>query len=66
MIKGKNNTSITVEDIGDWAAYCFLVLMAYLIIRCLDIKTIFFLPRGYRVIGIDIRGFGDSDLVIQI
>jgi len=25
----------------------------------------YFLPRGYRVIGIDFRGFGDSDLVIE-
>ena len=63
IIKGKNNAAIVVEDVGDGQPIVFLHgwLFDH---QMFEYQYNYFLPRGYRVIGIDFRGFGESDLVI--
>jgi len=64
IIKGKNDVSIAVEDIGDGQPIIFLHSWPF-DHQMFEYQYNYFLPRGYRVIGVDFRGFGDSDLVIE-
>lgn len=63
-IKGKNNQIIAVEDLGEGKPLVFLHGWPF-DHRMFEYQYNYFLPRGYRVIGIDLRGFGRSDLVID-
>ena len=64
IIKGKNNAAIAVEDVGDGQPIIFLHGWPF-DHQMFEYQYNYFLPRGYRVIGIDFRGFGESDLVIE-
>lgn len=64
IIKGKNNASIAVEDIGSGEPLLFLHGWP-LNQQMFEYQYNFFLAKGYRVIGVDLRGFGDSDLAIE-
>ncbi|WP_373470589.1 alpha/beta fold hydrolase [Carnobacterium alterfunditum] len=64
IIKGKNDVSIAVEDIGDGQPIIFLHGWPF-DHQMFEYQYNYFLPRGYRVIGVDFRGFGDSNLVIE-
>ncbi|MER2109417.1 MAG: alpha/beta hydrolase [Desemzia incerta] len=63
-IKGKRNHTIVVEDIGEGRPLVFLHGWPF-DHRMFEYQYNYFLPRGYRIIGVDLRGFGDSDLVIE-
>ena len=64
IINGKNHAAIAVEDLGDGQPIVFLHGWPF-DHQMFEYQYNYFLPRGYRVIGIDFRGFGDSDLVIE-
>lgn len=64
IIKGKNDVSIAVEDIGYGQPIIFLHGWPF-DHQMFEYQYNYFLPRGYRVIGVDFSGFGDSDLVIE-
>lgn len=63
-VKGKGNASIAVEDIGEGQPILFLHGWPFNN-RMFEYQYNYFLPRGFRIIGTDLRGFGDSDLVIE-
>lgn len=64
IIRGKQNAAIAVEDIGEGEPIVFLHGWPFNH-KMFEYQYNYFLPRGYRIIGIDLRGFGDSDLVIE-
>ena len=64
MIMGTNHASIAVEDVGDGQPIVFLHGWPF-DHQMFEYQYNYFLPRGYRMIGIDFRGFGESDLVIE-
>ncbi|MDE1549906.1 alpha/beta fold hydrolase [Jeotgalibaca caeni] len=63
-IKGKHGASIMIQDIGEGQPIVFLHGWPFAN-DMFEYQYNHFLPRGYRVIGIDMRGFGGSDLVIE-
>ncbi|MFL2105444.1 alpha/beta fold hydrolase [Desemzia sp. FAM 23991] len=63
-IKGKNDVSIAVEDAGTGQPIIFLHGWP-LNQQMFEYQYNYFLAKGYRIIGIDLRGFGDSDLAIE-
>lgn len=64
MIKGKNDVSIAIEDVGTGQPIVFLHGWP-LNQEMFEYQYNYFLAKGYRVIGIDLRGFGNSDLVVE-
>ncbi|WP_225743204.1 alpha/beta fold hydrolase [Marinilactibacillus sp. Marseille-P9653] len=64
IIKGKNDVSIAVKDMGSGSPVVFLhgwplnnLMFEYQYNHLLE--------NGYRVIGIDLRGYGESDLGVE-
>lgn len=64
IIQGKNHASIAVEDLGEGQPLVFLHGWPFSQ-QMFEYQYNYFLPRGYRIVGIDFRGFGNSDLVIE-
>lgn len=64
IVKGKHDVSIAVEDSGSGEPLLFLHGWP-LNQQMFEYQYNFFLAKGYRVIGVDLRGFGDSDLAIE-
>ncbi|MFL2132886.1 alpha/beta fold hydrolase [Desemzia sp. FAM 24101] len=64
IIKGKHAATIAVEDLGEGKPIVFLHGWPFNQ-QMFEYQYNYFLPRGYRIVGIDFRGFGISDLVIE-
>lgn len=64
FVKGKHGAAIAVEDLGEGEPILFLHGWPFSH-EMFEYQYNFFLPKGYRILGIDLRGFGDSDLVIE-
>ena len=63
-IRSKHRASLAVEDLGEGQPIIFLHGWPF-DHQMFEYQYNYFLPRGYRVIGIDFRGFGDSDLELD-
>lgn len=64
IIKSHDGASIAVEDIGTGQPIVFIHGWP-LNNQMFEYQYNYFLAKGYRTIGIDLRGFGNSDLIIE-
>lgn len=64
MISGFNNVSIAVKDMGNGSPIVFLHGWP-LNNEMFEYQYNYFLEKGHRVIGIDLRGYGNSDLGVE-